>query len=81
VEGDPQPEEGRPVHHRSLRPVIRVPIDERGDRGHQGLSTYLFVREGPFETEVKVVSGEGGLDLVSTRDVLSRNNLLNLPAC
>jgi hypothetical protein len=39
-----------------------------------------FVREGPFETEVKVVSGEGGLDLVSTRDVLSRNNLLNLPA-
>ncbi len=40
-----------------------------------------FVREGPFETEVKVVSGEGGLDLVSTRDVLSRNNLLNLPAC
>ena len=40
-----------------------------------------FVREGPFETEVKVVNRDGGLELVSTQDVLSRNNLLNLPKC
>jgi hypothetical protein len=40
-----------------------------------------FVREGPFETEVKVGTGGGGLELISTKDVLSRNNLLNLPDC
>lgn len=46
----------------------------------EGLHTY-FVREGPFETEVKVVAEGDQLRLVSTRDVLSRNNLRNLPGC
>jgi hypothetical protein len=40
-----------------------------------------FVRDEPFETEVKAVSGERGLELFSTKDVLSRNNLLSLPHC
>jgi len=45
-----------------------------------GSHTY-FVREGPFETDVKVVEEGGQMALVSTRDVLSRNNLQNLPGC
>jgi len=46
----------------------------------EGLHTY-FVREGPFETELKVVEDEGEPELISTGDVLSRNNLRNLPGC
>ena len=38
-----------------------------------------FVREGPYESKVRV-AGEGDEQrLVSTQDVLSRNNLENLP--
>jgi len=40
-----------------------------------------YVREGPYESKVRVV-GEGDEQrLVTTRDVLSPNNLENLPDC
>lgn len=49
--------------------------------GIQSGSHTYFVREAPFETEVRVVEEEGQMLLVSTKDVLSRNNLQNLPGC
>ncbi len=40
-----------------------------------------YVREGPYESKVRVV-GEGDEQrLVSTQDILSRNNLENLRGC
>ena len=39
------------------------------------------VRERPFETEVKAVEKRDRLRLISTKEVLSRNNLWNLPGC
>ena len=46
----------------------------------RGADTY-YVREAPFESEVRVVEEGGKVVLVSTSDVISRNNLLNLPRC
>ena len=40
-----------------------------------------FVREGSHESKVKVVGESEDQWLVSTRDLLSRNNLENLPNC
>ncbi len=42
---------------------------------------HYFVRAGSWEAEVRVVEAEVGMRLISTEDVLSRNNLLNLPDC
>jgi len=44
-------------------------------------STKYYVREGSWEADVRVVEDDGAFKLVSTRDVLSRNNLENLPDC
>jgi len=38
-----------------------------------------YVREGSWEADIRVVEEDGKTRLVSTRDVLSRNNLSNLP--
>ena len=40
-----------------------------------------FVREGSHESRVRVVREGEDQRLVSTRDLLSRNNLENLPNC
>ena len=40
-----------------------------------------YVREGPHESEVVVVGKGTEQRLVSTTDILSRNNLQNLPRC
>ena len=40
-----------------------------------------FVRAGSWEADVRVVEEGGEATLVTTRDVLSRNNLANLPDC
>ena len=45
-----------------------------------GKHTY-FGREASYESAVWLSGGEGEETLVSTRDVLSRNNLNNLPDC
>ena len=44
-------------------------------------STKYYVREGSWEADVRVVEDDGVFKLVSTRDVLSRNSLENLPDC
>jgi hypothetical protein len=41
---------------------------------------HYFVREGSHETDVRVIFEKGKQTLVTTRDILSRNNLRNLPS-
>ena len=38
-----------------------------------------YVREGAWEADVRVAEDEEGMRLVSTEDLLSQNNLMNLP--
>jgi len=48
--------------------------------GHlQDQSHRYYVREGDWEDEVKVVEEGDKARLLTTRDVFSRNHLLNLP--
>ena len=54
------------------------PLEEVIRRIRAGTDRY-YVREGSWEADVRVVEDESGSYLVSTRDVLSRNNLANLP--
>ena len=62
-------------------PTLRYqPMEEVIAHIREG-STQYYVREGSWEADVRVEEEEGGARLVSTRDVLSRNNLLNLPDC
>jgi len=49
-------------------------------RIREGVGRY-YVREGPWEADVRAVDESGVVRLVSTTDVLSRNNLSNLPDC
>ena len=58
--------------YRSAEDVI---TDIRG-----GIHEY-YVREGPYESAVRVVEAGNEQRLVSTQDILSRNNLENLPGC
>jgi hypothetical protein len=44
--------------------------------GHQ-----YYVREKPYESKVRVVSRGDGDRLVTTRGIISLNNLSNLPDC
>ncbi|MCJ7627581.1 MAG: hypothetical protein MUO50_04235 [Longimicrobiales bacterium] len=45
-----------------------------------GLYEY-YVRQGPYESKVRVIGDGDHQRLVTTQDVLSRNNLENLPDC
>jgi hypothetical protein len=56
-----------------FRPTAEI-VRHLSDQSHQ-----YFVREGPWEDEVKVSPELGEGFLLTTRDVLSRNNLRNLP--
>ena len=56
------------------------PAEEVVNRIRSGGGRY-YVREGSWEAEIRVVEKEGEVSLVSTLDVLSRNNLFNLPDC
>ena len=56
------------------------PAEEVINRIREGSSRY-YVREGSWEADVRVVEEDGESRLVSTKDVLSRNNLENLPDC
>ena len=47
----------------------------------QGGKHQYYVREAPYESSLRVVEKGGMLQLVSTEDVFSRNNLFNLPHC
>jgi hypothetical protein len=58
--------------YRSLVDVI-ADIEVGSDR--------FYVREAPFETRIRVVRESTEPRLVSTSDILSRNNLSNLPNC
>jgi hypothetical protein len=44
-------------------------------------SVRYYVRAESWEADVRVVEEDGELTLVTTRDVLSRNNLANLSDC
>ena len=54
--------------------------EEVASRIREGAARY-YVREGSWEADVRVVEAGGGVRLVSTKDVFSRNNLENLPDC
>ena len=54
------------------------PAEEVVNRIRSGGGRF-YVREGSWEEEIRVVEIEGAVSLVSTLDVLSKNNLLNLP--
>ena len=54
--------------------------EEVVSRIREGSARY-YVREGSWEADVRVVDHGGGVRLVSTNDVFSRNNLANLPDC
>ncbi len=58
--------------YRSAKDVI----EDIEQHGHQ-----YFVREGSYEADVLVVRDGTKQRLESTRDVLSMNNLQNLPSC
>ncbi len=47
----------------------------------EGGTNQYYVRAASHETGVRVVERDGVKQLVSTRDILSRNNLQNLPTC
>ncbi len=54
--------------------------EEVASRIGEGATRY-YVREGSWEADVRVVEDGGLAKLVTTNDVLSRNNLANLPDC
>ena len=54
--------------------------EEVVSRIREGAARY-YVREGSWEADVRVVEDGGLAKLVTTNDVLSRNNLANLPDC
>lgn len=54
--------------------------EEIVQRIREGVARY-YVREGSWEAEIRVVDEGDSSRLVSTKDVFSKNNLLNLPDC